>query len=108
MIETAHTVHVARSLRRYIVAIGEATRAHHDLYLGASPRASIMLLRASRASAAVEGRDFVTPDDIKALAPAVLSHRVILTADAAMSGNTVSAIISQVLEEVPVPIADRT
>lgn len=108
MIHTARTVHVARSLRRYIVAIGEASRANRDLYLGASPRASIMLLRASRANAAAEGRDFVTPDDVKTLAPTVLSHRVILTADAAMSGKSVGAIISRLLEEVPVPVADRT
>ena len=107
MMEVARTAHAADSLRRYIVDVGEATRTHPDLYLGASPRASIMLLRASRAHAAAWGRDFVTPDDVKTLAPAVLSHRVILSADAAMSGKTVSGVLSNILEEVSVPVSDR-
>lgn len=108
MIGTASEVHLAPSLRRYIVSIGEATRRHPQIQLGASPRASLMLLRASRAYAAAEGRDFVVPDDIKALAPSVLSHRIILTPDATMSGRGVGKTISEVLEEVEVPIADKT
>jgi MoxR-like ATPase len=107
MIETARHVHVAASLRRYIVDIGAATRRHADVYLGASPRASIMLLRGARAFGAAEGRDFVTPDDVKALAPSVLGHRVILTADAMMGGRTVDAVLADILEEVPVPVTDR-
>src|SRR2546425_12789395 len=67
LIDLARNVHVSGSLRRYIVDITEATRAHPDVYLGASPRASIMLLRTSRAFAASEGRDYVIPDDVKAL-----------------------------------------
>ena len=81
-----------------------ASRAHPDLYLGASPRASIMLLRASRAQAASEGRDYVVPDDIKALAVPVLAHRVIVTADAAMSGRSSDHILAELLAEVPVPV----
>ncbi len=100
----AREVHVAPALRRYIVDIAEASRRHPDLYLGASPRASIMLLRASRVAAASEGRDYVVPDDVKVLAVPVLSHRIIVTADAAMSGRTAEAILSQLLAEVPVPV----
>jgi MoxR-like ATPase len=101
---TAREVHVAPALRRYIVALAEASRAHPDLYLGASPRASIMLLRASRALAASEGRDYVVPDDIKALAVPVLAHRVIVTADAAMGGRDGAAVLFEVMEHVAVPV----
>ena len=68
MIEQARQVHVAPAIRRYIVDLVEATRRHADVYLGASPRASLMILRAARAMAAAEERDFVIPDDVKALA----------------------------------------
>ena len=104
MIHQARQVHVAPTVRRYIVDIVEATRSHPDVYLGASPRASIMLLRASRAMAACEERDYVIPDDVKALAPAVLSHRIIVTADSVMSGRAAHAVLTELLAEVPVPI----
>jgi MoxR-like ATPase len=104
MIEAAREVYVADSLRRYIIEIAEATRRHPDVYLGASPRATIMLLRASRAFAASDGRDFVTPDDLKTLAAPVLAHRLIVSADAAMSGRGAEAVLAQVLDEVPVPV----
>jgi MoxR-like ATPase len=104
MIEAAREVYVADSLRRYIVEIAEATRRHPDVYLGASPRATIMLLRASRAFAASDGRDFVTPDDLKALVAPVVAHRLIVSADAAMSGRGAEAVLAQVLDEVPVPV----
>ncbi len=99
----AREVHVAPALRRYIVDISEATRSHPDIYLGASPRASIMLLRASRAMAAAQGRDYVVPDDIKDLAIPVLAHRIIVTADAAMGGRDGREVLTEVLEQVPVP-----
>jgi MoxR-like ATPase len=102
--EMAKEIHVAPALRRYIVALSEATRAHPDMYLGASPRASIMLLRASRAWAASEGRDYVIPDDVKALAIPVLSHRLIVTADAAMSGRGAEQVLAELLAEVAVPV----
>lgn len=108
LVATARTVHAAASIREYIVAIAETSRTHPDLYLGASPRASIMLLRASRARAAAEGRDFVTPDDVKELGPVVLSHRVIPSADAVMNGRTSEALIGEMLEHVPVPMSGRT
>jgi MoxR-like ATPase len=106
MILQARLVHVAAAVRRYIVALVEATRNHPDLYLGASPRASIMMLRAARAMAAAEERDYVIPDDVKTLAIPALSHRVIPTADAVMGGRSPVAIITDVVAEVPVPVAE--
>ncbi len=107
MILMAREVHVAPSLQRYIVSMAESTRAHADVYLGASPRASLMLLRAARAVAASEGRDYVIPYDVKALVVPVLSHRILLSADASMNGRTPAALLSELLEEVPVPLRDR-
>ena len=104
LIELARHVHVSGSLRRYIVDITEATRTHPDVYLGASPRASIMLLRAARAVAAAEGRDYVIPDDVKGLAIPVLAHRIIITADAAMTARSTDAILTELLGEVRVPV----
>jgi MoxR-like ATPase len=104
LIEVARQTYVADSLRRYIVELAEATRSHPDVYLGASPRAAIMLLRASRAVAASEGRDFVTPDDIKGVTVPVLHHRLIVSADAAMSGRTPATVLAEILEDVPIPV----
>jgi MoxR-like ATPase len=104
MIAIARQVYVADSLRRYIVDLAEATRRHPDVYLGASPRAAIMLLRAARALAASEGRDYAIPDDIKALVIPVLAHRLIVSADAAMSGRNAESVLSEAIEEVPVPV----
>jgi MoxR-like ATPase len=104
MIAVARGVFVADALRRYIVDLVDSTRRHPDVYLGASPRASLMLLRATRALAASEGRDYATPDDVKALAIPVLAHRLIVSADAAMSGRDAKAVLTETLDEVPVPI----
>jgi MoxR-like ATPase len=104
LIDMARRVHVSPSLRRYIVDISDATRTHRDLFLGASPRASIMLLRAARALAAAEGRDYVIPDDVKGLAVPVLAHRLIVTADASMTGRTSATVLTELLEEVRVPV----
>src|SRR5918999_2689326 len=82
LIETARRIHVATSLKRYIVDLAEATRAHPEIYLGASPRASLYLLRAARAAAASRGRDYVVPDDVKDLAISVLAHRLVLAPEA--------------------------
>ncbi len=107
MIQQARLVHVAPVIRTYIVALMEATRGHPDVYLGASPRASIMLMRAARALAAADGRDFVVPDDVKTLALPALEHRVIVTADSAMTGRTASVVLREILDEVPVPVTER-
>ncbi len=106
MIVQAQHVHVAPAIRRYIVDIVEATRRHSDMYLGASPRASIMILKASRAMAAADERDYVIPDDVKALAVPSLAHRIIVTADAVMSGRSPQVILEEILSEVPVPVAE--
>jgi MoxR-like ATPase len=106
MIEQAQQVHVAPAIRRYIVDLVEATRHHSDMYLGASPRASIMVLRASRAMAAADERDYVIPDDVKALAVPALAHRVIVTADAVMSGRSPEVVLQEILADVPVPVAE--
>jgi MoxR-like ATPase len=106
MIEQAREVHVAPAIRRYIVDIVEATRRHPDIYLGASPRASIMIMRAARALAAAEERDYVIPDDVKTLALPSLTHRVIVTADAVMSGRTSQAILAELVAEIEVPVAE--
>jgi MoxR-like ATPase len=104
LIDMARRVHVSPSLRRYIVDISDATRSHRDIFLGASPRASIMLLRASRSLAAAEGRDYVIPEDVKGLAVPVLAHRLIVTADASMTGRTPATVLTELLEEVRVPV----
>jgi MoxR-like ATPase len=106
LIRIARDVHVAPTIRRYIVDVVEATRRHPDLYLGASPRASLMILKAARASAAADERDYVIPDDVKALVLPALGHRVVATADSMMSGRSVETILSEILEEVPVPFGD--
>ncbi|HJP66881.1 MAG TPA: MoxR family ATPase [Actinomycetota bacterium] len=107
MIGMAREVHVAQALRGYIVALSDASRKHPDVYLGASPRASIMLLRASRAVAASEGRDYVIPDDVKALVVPVLAHRIIVSADASMNGRTPMTVLAELLNEVPVPVRGK-
>jgi MoxR-like ATPase len=107
MIAMAREVHVASAIQRYIVGMSEATRRHPDVYLGASPRASIMLLRAARSLAASDSRDYVIPDDVKSLVLPVLSHRILLAADAAMTGRTARAVLEELLQVVPVPVRDR-
>ena len=106
LILIAREVHVASAIRRYIVDLVEATRAHPDLYLGASPRASLMILRAARAAAAADERDYVIPDDVKTLIVPALGHRVVATADALMSGRSVETILTEVLQEVAVPFGE--
>jgi MoxR-like ATPase len=100
-------VHVSPAVQRYAVAIAAATRSSQELVLGASPRATLHLVRAARASAALGGRDFVTPDDLRALAPAVLTHRLLPTVEATMSGRSVDRVLGQVLAAVPAPGGSR-
>ena len=103
LIKLAREVHVAPSLRRYIVDLAEATRDHPDVYLGASPRASLFLLKASRALAASRGRDYVVPDDIKDLTVPVLAHRVLLSPEAQMRGATTEDVLEGLSGRVPIP-----
>ncbi len=97
-------IHCEPSVRRYLVAIIRATREHEALELGASPRASLALLRASRALAGMHGRDFVLPDDIKQLAPVLLPHRLILTSQSRLGGRDDVAVLEEILARVPVPL----
>jgi MoxR-like ATPase len=103
LIRTVTRVHVAPAVQRYAVAVAAATRSSPELVLGASPRATLHLVRAARASAALDGRDFVTPDDIRGLAPSVLAHRLLPTVEATMSGRTVERVLDQLLGAVPAP-----
>jgi MoxR-like ATPase len=103
MIDMAHAIHVAHSLKGYIVDIAEATRRRPDLALGVSPRAALGLLRAARARAAAMGREYVVPDDIKSLAGPVLEHRLALTPEAQLRGANRQDVLADVLASVPVP-----
>ena len=103
----AKSVYVDRLVRQYIVTLVEATRQHQDIALGASPRASLGLFRAARGLALVQDRDFVLPDDIKALAVPVMAHRIILSSSARMRGVAQPEVISELLETVAVPGATR-
>ena len=96
-------VYVEASLLRYIVQIVQQTRQSKTVFLGASPRATVGLLHAAKAYALLQGRDFVTPEDVKFVAPYVLQHRVILTAEAEMEGWSVLKVIRRLIEKVEVP-----
>ncbi len=97
------TINIEENLLKYISDIVVNTRTNSLLYLGASPRASIAILRASKAFAAINGRDFVTPEDIKKVAIPVLQHRIIVTPEREMEGLTSKQIIEQIIEEVEIP-----
>ena len=97
-------LHVDPSVRRYAVRIVRATREDASFELGASPRASLALFRSARALAARSGRDFVLPDDVKAMAPHVLPHRLILSTQSRLRGRDASDMLSDILQRVPVPV----
>ncbi|MEU5216134.1 MoxR family ATPase [Streptomyces sp. NPDC020807] len=105
LIEAVRAVHVADAVRRYAVDIVAATRTHTDLRLGASPRATLHLLRAAKASAALSGRDYVLPDDLQALAAPVLAHRLLPTAQAQLNRRTAEQVVQDILQRTPVPAA---
>ncbi len=105
--ETVRTVLVADDVESYLVAICRATREHPDLRLGASPRASVALYRASQAWAALDGRAFAIPDDVVAVAPAVLAHRLLLDLDRELAGATGGKVLDEVLATVRVPVPPR-
>ncbi len=105
MIGLVETVHVAEALKRYIVEFVRATRAHPHVQLGGSPRATLGLLRASRALAAAGGRDYVVPDDVKALVQPVLTHRLILSPEAQMAHRSPTDVLGELLASVPIPRA---
>jgi MoxR-like ATPase len=103
LIEAVRQVHVSDPVRRYAVALVGATRNHPDLRLGASPRATLHLIRTARAAAALDGRDYVLPDDVQSLAPSVLAHRLLPTAQAQLNRRAPEQVVAEILQRVPVP-----
>jgi MoxR-like ATPase len=102
--DEAKAIFVEESLNRYVVALLRSTRGDSRLYLGASPRAGIAILRVAKARALADGRSYLEPDDIKAVAVAVLSHRLILAPEARSTGLTGEQIVRETLEKTPVPV----
>jgi MoxR-like ATPase len=103
LIAAVRRVHMAEALKEYVIRLVGETRATPDLRLGASPRATLHLLRASRARAALDGRDFVIPDDVQALAGPVLAHRLLPSAEAIVARRTPEQVLADIVERVPLP-----
>lgn len=103
--QQVRNIHVDPSIREYIVAIANATRNHQNIYLGVSPRGSLALFRTAQALAAMRGRGYVIPDDIKLLAKPTLGHRIIVTPAARVRAITSNMILDEILQSVPVPNA---
>jgi MoxR-like ATPase len=101
--DSIKSIYVAQSIKRYIVDLTHRTRASTDVYLGASPRGSLALFRAGQARAALNGRDHVLPDDIKALAQPILGHRIIVNPAARLREVTSERIVQEILLATPVP-----
>ena len=102
--ETIREVHFEPVLRNYVVQLVQATRCHPDVELGASPRATMGLYRCSQALAAIRGREYVVPDDVKTLAPYALSHRIILKSQARLRDRTSDSVVDEILSQVAVPV----
>ncbi len=102
----AREVHVAEAVEDYIVRLVRASRVHASIELGASPRGTLALYRSAQAFAAVHGRAYVLPDDVKRLAPAVLTHRLITTAQSRLRGRAAHEVLGDVLASVPAPVED--
>lgn len=103
LIDTVRAVHVSDAVRRYAVALVGSTRGHPDLRLGASPRATLHLVRAAKAAAALAGREFALPDDVQALAVPVLAHRLLPTAQAQLARRTSEQVVQEIVQGTPVP-----
>jgi MoxR-like ATPase len=101
--EEIKSIHVDAKIKSYIVELMTQTRKHTEVSLGASPRGSLVLYRTAQARAAMSGRDYVIPDDIKALAPACLAHRMIVSPSARIKDITAESILLEILNSVPVP-----
>lgn len=106
--EAVREIYVDNLIKEYVVAVVEATRKHEDVYLGASPRGSLALYRSCQARALLEGRNYVIPDDVKALAEITLGHRLIMSPSARMKGINSSSIVEDILRQTPVPGARLT
>jgi MoxR-like ATPase len=103
LIAAVRRVHVSDPLKQYVISLVSATRSAPDLRLGASPRATLHLLRASRARAALDGRDFVIPDDVQALAGPVLAHRLLPSAEAMAERQLPDRVVAGIVERLPLP-----
>jgi len=103
LVAAVREVHISDSIRRYIIDLVNATRSSHELRLGASPRAALHLLRASRAHAALDDRDFVIPDDVQSLAVPVLAHRLLPSADAMIGREMPDEVLSGIVRRLPLP-----
>lgn len=103
MQESIKRVYVADAIKRYIVELTRSTRESSDVYLGSSPRGSLGLFRAGQAMAAIRGRDYILPDDIKYLAPFILSHRMVIQAAARMKNLSADQVVNELLHTLPVP-----
>jgi MoxR-like ATPase len=104
--EQVWDIHVDDTVRDYVVRLVQATRQHPDLMLGASPRGSLALYKASQALAALRGRAFVLPDDVKLLAPLALAHRCIVRPESALRGRTAALVVQEILAETPLDIGN--
>jgi MoxR-like ATPase len=104
--DAVRQIRVADEVEAYLVALVRATRDHADVRLGASPRSSVALYRAGQAWAALAGRDFALPDDVRAVAHPVLEHRILLDLDRELRGATAAGVVDAVLDEVPVPLPE--
>jgi MoxR-like ATPase len=102
--QAVRNIHVDPKIRRYIVQIVQSTRENEEVALGGSPRASLALFRTAQALAAVTGRDFVRPDDVKQMAGSVLTHRLILRPESRLRKQTAASVVSEVVADVPVPM----
>jgi MoxR-like ATPase len=102
--DAASRILVSEDVGQYVVALVRASRTHPDVRLGASPRASVALYRAAQASAFLEGRDFVLPDDVATIAPAVLAHRILLDVDRELRGATADRVVTELVASTPLPI----
>jgi MoxR-like ATPase len=105
--EAVRDVHVDDKVRRYILEMVHASRAHEDVLLGGSPRASIALFRTAQALAAVNGRDFALPDDVKKMAQPILAHRLILKPESRLRKRNATAVVKDLVEDAKVPITDK-
>jgi MoxR-like ATPase len=103
LIEVVRRVHVAAAVRHYAIDLVTATRNHPDLRLGASPRATLHLVRAARAKAAIDERDYVVPDDLQELAVPVLAHRLLPTAEARVERRLPEHVVTDIVNRLPVP-----
>ena len=102
--EAVREIHVDDKVRRYVLEIVQGTRTHDDIQLGGSPRASIALFRTAQALAAIAGRNFVMPDDVKRMVQPVLAHRLILRPESRLRKVTPAALLHEIVSEVRVPV----